>query len=1080
MPLNRLAGSSSIKFKEINFATFIFRALVRILRRMKDPNVRPLKILNASAGSGKTFNLVREYLKILLGDQADPIRFSKILAMTFTNKAAIEMKTRIIEKLDEVAYRGSTEPKTISYVEKLASDLQISPQDVTYRAMIALKGILHRYEDFHVMTIDKFNLRLIRSFSRDLDLPGEFDVILNENEVIERVVDLLMSQLGRKDVEALTELMLSYAKENVDEGERWDFREQLISFSSILAKEKNQQLIGHLLQMDFSSKAKKALWKLVHEMENTFFEACKELHAFYHSLGIPEDLFPGKSKATKPLERLASFERMPDPERLFTTNYMESLDAPVPAGRQFPDNLKQKIRELYALHSVLFPKVEAHRLFLRNFYNMALLQYIAKTLDAVKKEDQQIRISEFNSLISKLVQDEKAPFIYERLGTRYRNFLLDEFQDTSRLQWLNMVPLVHEAISKKDLNLIVGDPKQSIYRFKNGVAEQFVALPKIYNPENNAHINGVSAYFDQMGFMEPLGENWRSAREIVEFNNTFFEVLRQQLPTTSADFYNSVSQTAMSDKSGYVQISSVESEPSHDAQMRWLIQRIEECKKDGFELGDLCILSDTNDRANGWAVELNSLDYKVVSAESLLVQNEVKVKLILSYLKRRLQPASITEQKKFADLFFRVRNEQHPYEHYRAYIVHVTDSKGRRFLNFDDQRFLTDQFGSSDRFFKKYETLYELIESFYRIMGWTELKNPYLHHFADFVHDFEKKKGPDLKGLIEQYQKDKGKLAIQLPESRDAIRIMTIHKSKGLEFPVVLIPFLNFDTQLHTKSRFLVEIDDLVLYTGLTKSSPIPQIRQLNQQENDQIFTDKVNMCYVGFTRPEERLYVLNEYYGEKFGKKAHAYFSELPHAINESGVLVLERGNAVIKKKEENEHSHLDAFFLPTIQTDLLWFPEISLRDQDLIDNDPFLSEEQLTGNLFHLAISQIDSKHQINTVLEQLALNGEIEKNRIAQVQEMLEELFTCSEYEELLNGAKQILSEQAIIVDRENTRRPDKLILRDQDTIIIDFKTGIPKEKDGKQVLAYTDTLNEMDLPEVKGFIYYTQLKELRQLI
>jgi ATP-dependent exoDNAse (exonuclease V) beta subunit len=343
---------------------------------------------------------------------------------------------------------------------------------------------------------------LIRSFSRDLDLPGEFEVILNENEVIERVVDLLMSQLGRKDVEALTELMLSYAKENVDEGERWDFREQLITFSSILAKEKNQQLIGHLLQMDFSSQAKKALWDLVHEMENTFFDACKDLHRYYHSLGIPEDLFPGKSNATKPLERLAAFERIPETEKLFTNKYMESLDAPVPAGRQFPDTLKQKIRELYALHGVLYPKVESHRLFLRNFYNMALLQYIAKTLDAVKKEDQQIRISEFNSLISKLVQDEKAPFIYERLGTRYRNFLLDEFQDTSRLQWLNMVPLVHESLGHERRNLIVGDPKQSIYRFKNGVAEQFVALPKIFNPEKDAKIQRLKSCLNKTPLQE--------------------------------------------------------------------------------------------------------------------------------------------------------------------------------------------------------------------------------------------------------------------------------------------------------------------------------------------------------------------------------------------------------------------------------------------------------------------------------------------------------------------------------------------------------------------------------------------------
>jgi len=1047
---------------------------------MKDPKVRPLKILNASAGSGKTYNLVREYLKILLGDHVDQIRFSKILAMTFTNKAAIEMKTRIIEKLDEVTYQGLSDPKTLDYVEKLATELQVSPQDVTHRAMIALKGILHRYEDFHVMTIDKFNLRLIRSFSRDLDLPGEFEVILNENEVIERVVDLLMSQLGRKDVEALTDLMLSYAKENVDEGERWDFREQLISFSSILAKEKNQQLIAQLLQMDFSSQAKKKLWEEVHEKEKIFLDACKDLHDFYHSLGIPEDQFPGKSKVTKPLERLASFHYIPAADKLFTDHFMSGLNDPVPAGRQFPDSLKQKIRELYALQGELFPQVETQRLFLRNFYNMALLQYIAKTLDAVKKEDQQIRISEFNSLISKLVQDEKAPFIYERLGTRYRNFLLDEFQDTSRLQWLNMVPLVHEAISKKDLNLIVGDPKQSIYRFKNGVAEQFVALPRIYNPEGNAYIDGVSNYFDQMGILDALGENYRSAAQIVDFNNSFFEVLRQHLPGNSVDFYNSVRQTAMSDKTGYVEITSRDSEPSHDAQMAWLIERIEECRSDGFELGDLCILSDTNVRANGWAVALNDLDYKVVSAESLLVQNEVKVKLILSYLKRRLQPASVTEQKKFADLFFRVRNQQNPYEHYRTYIVHVVDSKGRRYLNFDDQRFLNENFVSSDVFFKKYETLYELIESFYRMMGWTELKNPYLHHFADFVHDFEKKKGPDLKGLIEQYHKDKGKLAIQLPESRDAIRIMTIHKSKGLEFPVVLIPFLNFDTQLHTKSRFLVEINDLVLYTGLTKSSPIPQIKQLNQQENDQIFTDKVNMCYVGFTRPEERLYVLNDYFGDKFGKRAHTYFTELPHEVNESGTLILERGNKDARILKDQENKEEDAFFHPSIENELLWFPEISLRNQEPDAQETFLSNEQLTGNLFHLAIAQIDRKEQINGTLEQMVLNGEIEKDRVNDVQKMLEDLFTCPEYEGLLNNATQVLSEQAIIVDRERTRRPDKLIFQNESTIIVDFKTGIPKEKDGQQVIEYASTLKAMELPEIKGFVYYSQLKELRQIL
>lgn len=229
---------------------------------------KPLKVLNASAGSGKTYNLVREYLLILISESTDPSRFAKILAMTFTNKAAIEMKNRIVQKLDELSYPDKFGKSSEDYANDLSKTLGISPIEVHDRARMSLKGILHRYEDFHVMTIDKFNLKLIRSFSRDLDLPAEFEVILNESEVIEQVVDTLMSQLGKKDLESLTDLMIAYARDNIEEGERWDFRDQLIDFGSILAKEKDQPLINKLMDMDFSSQRHNDLRSILKHQED--------------------------------------------------------------------------------------------------------------------------------------------------------------------------------------------------------------------------------------------------------------------------------------------------------------------------------------------------------------------------------------------------------------------------------------------------------------------------------------------------------------------------------------------------------------------------------------------------------------------------------------------------------------------------------------------------------------------------------------------------------------------------------------------------------------------------------------------
>jgi hypothetical protein len=505
-----------------------------------------------------------------------------------------------------------------------------------------------------------------------------------------------------------------------------------------------------------------------------------------------------------------------------------------------------------------------------------------------------------------------------------------------------------------------------------------------------------------------------------------------------------------------------------------IIEKIEECKAKGFNYGDICILSDTNFRANKWAMGLTNEKYKVVSAESLLLQNEVKVKLILSYLKRRLNPSVQSEKKKFAELYFRLNNLG-TFDTYRSYMSTFKDTSGRDRTFFDDERFIKDFFGDNAAFFYKYETLYDLIQSFYQIMNWDELKNPYLHHFADFAHEFEQSKGPDLKNFLDHYNAQKHRLAIQLPESDDAVKIMTIHKSKGLEFPVVVLPFLNFDTGIRPGTRFLVEIDDYILYSTLSGSSSMEGIRTMNQFELGQILTDKVNQCYVGFTRPEQRLYVLNYFQGKKFGRLAHEIFKKMNDGNEDkNGKIVFESGdqNAVAVKGKSTGSN----FFNPTTQTDHLWFPDISIMDKGLPDEGDKLSKEQRLGNQFHLAISKINNINEIESVLNALCAEGLIEADLQNQLQLDIEQLFSSELYTGMLNGAKEILSEQSIILGRDSLKRPDKIILKDSETFVIDFKTGNKKENDFAQLQEYVLTMQEMQLPSVKGFLYYTQSNEM----
>ncbi|MDX2362096.1 MAG: UvrD-helicase domain-containing protein [Crocinitomicaceae bacterium] len=1032
---------------------------------------KPLKILNASAGSGKTYHLVKEYVKLLIRDDKATSSFANVIAMTFTNKAALEMKERIITALDTMSSPDFFENKAIHLTNELSTELAISPVEVEKRCKKVLEAILHQYEDFHVMTIDKFNLRLIKSFGRDLDLPNDFEVVMDESELIEKIVDDLLNQLGEEGSKELNKLIFYYARTNVADGNQWNFRRALVDFGKILRNERNNDIVEKLLEMDFSVEQFGSLKKERNRLDDLYLLQASKLKSAVDNEQLSADTLPGKSTTYKGISKLYSVDAFPVKSSLVTDSFLKNMDAELKPSQHYPASVKQEIRTLISLWEGELKSYVTLDLFMKNFFNMALLQYMAGALKKVRKDEQLIRISEFNTLISDLIQNESTPFIYERLGTKFHHFLLDEFQDTSHLQWLNLVPLVHESLGHRHENLIVGDPKQSIYRFKNGVAEQFVALPEIYNPNQAPHIAQKSAYFSEMGSVSELENNWRSSPSIVQFNNSFFKGMRDLLPESTANFYNSIEQFPKSTVNGRIQIVSKPEKKTSDELLPMILKWVEECRTAGFNMGDICILGGTNRECNRWALGLNDEGYNVVSTDSLLINSNLKVQLTIAYLKRRLRPSGENEMKRFAELFFRIRSGS--YADYKRYIIEKETEAGKKYREFNDEAFLSDHFNGTEAFFFKHENIYDLIQQFYALIGYDELNDPYLHHLADIAFDYGLSKGPDLKAFLSDYETKKNKIAVQIPESDDAIQLMTIHKSKGLEFPVVIIPSMNFSGDV--KSHFLVNVEDFVVYKRPTQSENISILQDLYTNEKEQIIADNVNKCYVAMTRPIERLYVGNYFEPKSFGKLFHDVITDSGiGALDEEEYQVdLNDGERSFKKSSANNSS----IFSPVNIQDRLWFPDIALQDSDDLTSNDYLSQEMQFGIEFHLMASRIENKEDIKETLESAVQLGEVSTSNTDDLEEKLIALFDLESYQQLFEGAKSVLNEQTILLDANSIVRPDKIVVKENETIIIDYKTGIPSAKDQKQVNQYKMVMLEMGYPNISCYLFYSSIGELR---
>lgn len=1024
-------------------------------------NEQPLKIVSASAGSGKTFSLVRNYLLLLFRSER-PYPFSNIVAMTFTNLAALEMKLRIVEAMFQLAFPDRAQ-KTSDHKDFLCNELKWKEDKLQQKAKEQFLNLLHRYEEFAITTIDKFNLRLIRSFSRELDLPPEFEVVIETDSELNRLLDTILSDLGDPNNETLNELALGFSEAQLQEGKKWDFVKGLKNSYSVLTDETHQDSIALIDQNQYDSQkffttyqAKKKQEKL---LDTLLEETSRELLAL---AGDPSQLI-GKSGMISAFSVESLKKNLVTSNSMLTAFREKSLregnksNDPRPDLLSIIENAQEEARKLNDEIKRLDALCKSH-------HPMAFMQVLHRRLEKHRVEEQILLISEFNSLLSALIQDEEAPFIYERIGTKVDHFLLDEFQDTSRLQWLNLIPLVDESLANGRTCFIVGDPKQSIYRFKNGLPEQFVALPGIYNPEGNPKIEARSRRFiEKSDGKSNLPNNYRSNETIIEINNQFFSDVVRENPQWQLEAYADVVQKPIKSKAGYLEFYFNSERIENDED---IIDMLEDWIKDalaaGFKANDIAILGFKNKECSEWAKKLTMRGYQLISAEALKVDADFAVRYAIAYLKFRAHPGAASARKNMVAMTLR---------HFSLPSEKLSEFEAEKGVS-AEELFLYSVIEKS-KLLQHFTSIYDAINSFAKAVDIDPLENYYYSHLLDLAHDFDMNHGPDLDRFLQEYEEHKKKSSVMLPESSESIQILTIHKSKGLEFPVVLLPKLAMQPSMPSQRKYFFELENEIVNITLSEAKKIAELAPLAEQIEQTEEKDHLNKLYVGMTRAVERQYIYFLNSGKsKSIKEDSPYYSALLNLSN-SAVSLEDNHFALGEKLPADLHQkESDAdIFNPKAIGDHLWFPDIALKEERLKEDEPSLSDERRYGTQLHDLLSKIQSEEDVKKEISNGLTDGIYEVEFAAKLERDAREILN-KVLQPIFSSASEIWREQDLFDPNTKERHRPDLIYKDQNgaLTVLDFKSGQIRERDKKQVQQYAKILQEaFEAPVTSGLIY-----------
>ncbi|WGD35913.1 UvrD-helicase domain-containing protein [Olleya sp. YS] len=1033
----------------------------------------PFKVYDASAGSGKTFALVKEYLKLLFTSTYND-SFKHILALTFTNKAVAEMKTRILDSLKEFPHRDS------SMFLALVEELNLEPDYVRKKSKVILNTIMHNYAAFDVSTIDGFNHKLIRTFAHDLKIPINFEVELDTPSLLNQAVDSLIAKAGTND--KLTKILIDFALEKADDDKSWDVSRDFNSIAKLLINDNDLphlDSIKHKTLEDFND-FKKLIINKIEIKEKSVSQLTDVILSNFKANGLEDKDF-SRGTLYNHFIKASNF----DFDRLYDNKLADNIAEGKLYTKTLNSSKAQLIDQLLPIIDQAYHQIKATvydlkflKAIYKNITPLSVLNAINKELTIIKEDENKLLISEFNTLISQEIKNQPTPFIYERLGEKFRHYFIDEFQDTSEMQWDNLIPLIDNALSGHNLKgekgtaMIVGDAKQAIYRWRGGKAEQFMELTKKENKDPSQNPFQVEKEVIKLDY------NYRSFKNIIHFNNQFFSYLSEHCFSNPnySELYKKANQETFLEQEGFVSIKFLDiqkEDDQNDSYSQTVFETIEHCLANGYHLKDICILVRKKKEGAAIAEYLSEKGIKITSSETMLIDNSEDVKLVINIFKLLVNQKNLEAKIKILD---HVASQNNIKDKHNYFKTNLELPIGAFFENFSQFSIHTNPSQLLQL------SLYDMAESIVRDFKLTKASNAFIQYFLDIVLEFSQKQISDISAFLDYYNSKKDLLNIVSPNNQDAIQIMTIHKSKGLEFPVVIFPYAHLDIYKEIEPQEWFPLDKNQ-FNGFSKAllnfnkdfenyGDIGEAIYLKHRSEQEL--DNINLLYVALTRPVEQLYIISKLENSK---------KDVVSLNTYSGLLI----NYLIQKGLWNE-SQLDYTFgsekkeiqvEDLVETTLETKQFISVAKQDhdikIITKSGYLwdTNQQYAiekGNLIHDIMAEVKTIEDVKFVINDYINTGIINQEQASLLSDTITNIINHPEIKQYYTNAYIIYNERDIISKSGEIVRPDRLAINNNDAVIIDYKTGLSNPKYQQQLENYSDILKEMNFTVSKKILIY----------
>jgi len=1066
-----------------------------------------LKIYKASAGSGKTYTLALEYIKELLLGDSDTYR--RILAVTFTKDATGEMKERILSDLYGLAFGTEDSKIFLNSIQDALKKAGRSPDEsfVRKKAGEILQAVIHDYSRLYITTIDSFFQKVLRNLARELGRSSKFNLEMNSAKVRLDAVSRMIENAHRDP--RLLQWLTTYVENKLEQDGNWRFKEDVYQFSACIYDEffqehekvlreqlnENPAIFSDLVKYHYALLQKyKSFFKETYRQAIELINANQLEPGDFYRKGTVFDFWKGlaenqRGEITKTIENLST-----DAEQWATKTHKRRNDIITLAENHLMKLLSDTVEVLQ--------KQDTSRLILGNIHQLGLIWYITEEINAINTENNSFMLSDTALFLNRMIDASDSPFIYEKIGAEIQYMMIDEFQDTSRLQWDNFKVLLSDILANNRFSMIVGDVKQSIYRWRNGDWRILNQIGK----ELPVH-------------EESLDSNYRSKKQVVDFNNVFFteagklldDKYKEELfdlpesPFSLVYSEKQVSQkTTEKENNGFVSVDLLqdsETEKYNEVVLSGLLEKIQLLQTANISASDICILVRNNNHIRRIADYLSSLkaDYpglaagnylNIVSNEAFQLNSSLSVRIIIEALKTEAFPDNpVYKANLEQNLLMAGLGNCHP-----ALDAGSPENNHR----------IAGQ-ARNDRTNPVAMPLLELISYLYRFYDLEKIEgqSAYLFFFFDAVTEYLKSNSSDIQSFLTFWEEELSLKTIPTGEGIDGIRAMTIHKAKGLQFHTVMIPYCTWE--LNPKQNPIVWCgrkkgfyDLELLPVSYSEKMKNTVFSEEYLQETTLSWLDNLNLLYVAFTRAEQNLIIFGKYKKQLSSLENIKNVSDLMQWIipeldgiweNESNHF--ETGVLTNIRKAKEETTNPLKLTPPPLYIDFVSgeFPEgksvfkQSNQSREFIRSDSPTKENYIThGNIMHALFAAIRTPDDIDKAVERFVSDGLILPDEKNDYKDKIRSYIRNPQVEDWFSNKYTVYPEFSIIV-KENgtvtTKRPDRVLLSDTQTLVIDYKFGEPHRSHETQMQEYLTLLQTMNYPNPAGYLWYVEKNEIYEL-